>query len=107
MKRDQVPAHLRSSIRYHVIVDQDPSFEICANNVIFQNQGNTRVIIDGHFVLDPEETLEFSELAGRFIVHKFHVNFATLASPPTADSPRIYSGNRLLTTIIEPEILPS
>lgn len=106
MKRNQVPAHLKSVIRYHVIVTQDPHFEICANNVFFQNQGNTRVIINNHHVLDPEETLEFSELTGRVIVHGFNIQFATLSSPPTADSPRIYSGNRLLTTIIEPESIP-
>lgn len=106
MKKNNVPAHLRTNIRYHVITETDPEFEVVAYNVIFQNQGTDRILIDGHFVLDPEETLEFNMLEGKLITHGFNIRMIKYTPPGSvADEPRRFNGHRLLTTVIEPETL--
>jgi hypothetical protein len=100
MKHNQLPDEFISRKRYHVITSTDPNVGVAAGCIFFQNQGTTRVLLDDHIVLDPGESYSDMEMEGGIIEHSYSVKFIVLASPPTADEPRIYSGNRLLMATI-------
>ncbi|MEO1626485.1 MAG: hypothetical protein AAFV25_15115 [Bacteroidota bacterium] len=105
MKRNQIPPNRRERIRYKVKVEDDNSLEMVASFVSFQNQGNSWVKINDHWILAPLEHKSFGASLNRFITHNFTIEFIPVASPRAADNRRIFSGNRLLVETIEPEKL--
>lgn len=57
------------------------------------NQGQTYLWIDEQEVLAPGESWVEGDLNGPGIYHEYTLTFLANASPPTADKPRVYSGN--------------
>jgi hypothetical protein len=103
MKRNKIPIHLRENLRYQIKAKDDPSLEIAAPTVHFQNQGNTYVKINNHWILRPLEFKAFVATPGKFITHSFIIEFIPVANPRAVEAGIVYSGNRLLVETIEAE----
>lgn len=104
MKPNELPDHLVSVKRYHIVAASDPAFGIVAGCIFFQNQGTTRVLLDNHIVLDPGETYSDMDLEGGVIQHSYSIKFIDGAPSTAADVPRIYEKERLLIATITRKI---
>ncbi|MEO1413429.1 MAG: hypothetical protein AAFW73_26355 [Bacteroidota bacterium] len=91
----RVPERLQMFNADHVVVSNDPQYIDACSTIFFQNQGTTRVVLNDHIVLDPLEFYRERADDGCALVDAYSIKFIPLADPPTADPPRIWSGNRL------------
>lgn len=104
MKGNEVSYVKESNVRHDVVSKTDPSFKVVAGLVLIQNQGTSRVLLDNHYCLDPLEFFRLEDTEGGAIVHSFSIEFITNPAPPTADSYRIWNGDRVVVTTVERKI---
>jgi len=102
MKSSDLPRHLKEKIVNHQIVEDDKHFSLVFKSVLFENQGTTRVTIDGVIVIEPQDSYEENASPGKYIDHEYDFKFTPSANPPTVDSERVFPGNLLLVRSIEP-----
>ena len=84
------------SISKYVKTKDDASLRLDGAVMIrFMNMGQSRIWIDETVVIEPGEAFIEGDLSGPGIDHSYNVNFLALGSPPAADVPKVYAGNRL------------
>lgn len=102
MKGNDLPNHLKEKIVNHQIVEDDHHFSLVFKSILFENQGTTRVTIDGSIVLEPQETFEENASPGKYIDHEYDFKFTPSANPPAIDAERVWNGDKLLVRSVEP-----
>lgn len=99
MNPDNVPQSRQLRVMEHVQSKDNHSFDVVAGSVFFQNQGQSRVKVD-EIVLEPGDSFKDWNHESEAIIHNYTIIFYPNPSPPAADPPLVYSGNRLYIRII-------
>lgn len=90
------------TIHKKTVTKQDLSF--CEDDMVlvrFMNNGQHYVRLDDQIIIGPGEAYVEGDISGPGIEHSYQITFATNSTPPTANPPIVYSGNRCEVRILK------